>query len=324
MTPKDLVPSLDEITPENLAERAILVSFHRKSWSPTARDRDLEYETKERKGYLGDATIRKVLIDKTFLTEWAANARAAGTFHKEMTLPWTDRGFRVLLGPNIERYTEGMAEFVARDRRLAVELQQRWPDIIENSKTLWPEELYDPTNYPTTDEILSLFEIGWDERPVPTKGDFRLTAMSDAMRERMQENLERAVSASIALAIEEPWMRLTESVQRMIESLTREGRFEYTMLTQLSALAGAIPGLNLTNDPRLAKVASDIFEMIEELKAVAGEPKIDDDDTDADIDRKRAQKAAAAVRKDDELKAETARKAQEVLERMSGFMGGAK
>jgi hypothetical protein len=320
MTAKELTPKLEEITPDTLAERAILVAFHRKAWSPTARDADLERDTKDRHQYNGDATIRKVLIDKTFLAEWNANARAAKVFHKSMTLPWTDRGFRVLLAQNIEKYTNGMAEFQATSERLAVELQGRWPTIIEHSKTLWPDALYDETNYPTTDEILGLFQIGWDERPVPTAGDFRLANVNDAMRSRMQENLEKAVAASIEQAMAEPWLRLTEAVQRMLGTLTEGGRFEYTMLTHLASVASAIPGLNLTNDPALAEISDDINALLKDL-AEKAEVELDEDEEEPE--KKVAQETAKKLRKDEELAQSATDQAQAVLDKMAGFMGGA-
>lgn len=320
----NITPKLEDITPDTLAERAILVGFHKKAWSPTARDTNVEMETKQRKGYLGDATFRKTLIDKTFLTDWNANARAMRNFHMANTLPWTDRGFRVLLAQNIDAYTNAMAEFVATGERLAVELQQRWPTIIEHAKTLWPPEMFDETNYPTTDEVLEMFQVSWSERPVPTKGDFRLANISEGMRSRMQENLEKAVAASIAVAIEEPWLRLTEAVERMVGTLASAERFEYTMLTNLAAVAAAMPGLNLTNDPKLDEVCADINALLVDLKEKAGEVKTDEDDTEETIERKRAKKAAEVIRKDEEAKASAQAKAQAVLDKMSGFMGGAK
>lgn len=316
---KFTTPDVATIDPKDLRDYAILVGFHKKAWTPTARDRRVEDETQQRKGYMGEATFRKRLIKKEWLAEYRKVARQALTFHLENTLPWSDRGYRILVAKNIQRYLDGMSEFKIRAEVLVNELQNNWPAIIEEAKTLWPGEMFDPSDYPTDLEIGEMFGIDWTERPIPSSDDFRLQDLNPAMKKIIQEKMDAAVKNSIREATEEPWRIAFESIQRVVETLKDADKgFQYTMLTKLQGLVDTLPGLNLTDDPRLAEVAEDARTL---LGKISSEFETADDEDEL---REAAEDASVELRKNKELRTAVAEDAQAALDKMAGFMGGAK
>ncbi len=304
-------PKIAELTPTNLNEYAILIGFHKKSWTPSARDAQIEENTKDREGYQGEARLYKQLVSKVWLEDFRKNARAAAKFHEENTLPWADRGFRILVASNYETYVNGMAEFVTNSGRLVTELQAKWPDAIAEARSLWPGDTFNEDDYPTVEEIPELFKIDWTERPIPNSDDFRLKDINPAMQKRMQEKLDADLSDSITEALAAPWETAFSAIQRIAETLTEGGRFEYTMVSNLSRLVAALPGLNISGDERLAEIAEDAKAL---LRTIAGTESVTDDE---------AKTVAKELRKDDGLKDAAAEDARKALDKMSGFMGGA-
>jgi hypothetical protein len=314
------IPKLKEIAPHDLKDYAILVAFHRKDWTPTAKDERVEQETRDRLGYSGDADFRKKLINKAWLSEFRQVARSALTFHRDNTLPWTDRGFRILLGKNIQRYFDGMSEFKMRAEVLVDQLAENWPAILDESRSLWPGDLYDPSDYPGQEEIKVLFGIDWSERPIPDSNDFRLKDINPSMQKEIQKRMDADVIKAIREASETPWLLAFEAIERVVETLADTDKtFHYTMISKLAKLVDALPGLNLTEDPRLDEIAKDAKDLLYKMSAEI-EVSIDDDE---DL-KEAAEDASKAIRKDEDLRSALGDDAKKALDKMKGFMGGTK
>ena len=320
MTTKFETPKISELTPTNLNEYAILIAFHKKSWTPSARDARIEGNTKEREGYYGEARLYKQLVSKSWLEDFRANARAARKFHDENTLPWADLGYRILVASNYQSYIEAMSEFVMTSKRLVQELQEKWPEALEEARALWPGETFNPDDYPTVDEIPELFMVDWTERPIPNSEDFRLKDINPAMQKRMQEKLDADLTIAISEAMVAPWEKIFGLIKKIVDGLSsieknERSHFEYTTLSNLATLVSIMPGLNISNDPKLQEIADEAGEILTKIG-------IDENSTPEEVQKaakhlKRRSGVGEAFRED--VLGDT----KKALDKMSGFMGGA-
>ena len=316
-SPKFETPKLNELTPSNLNEYAILVAFHKKSWTPSARDARIEENTKEREGYFGEARLYKQLVSKAWLEDFRANARLARKFHDESTLPWSDLGYQILVAANYQNYIETMSEFVMNSKRLVEELKDKWPDALAEARALWPGDTFNDDDYPTVAEIDELFSLDWTERPVPNSGDFRLQDINPAMQKRMQEKLDADLTDAITEAIAAPWESIFGLITKIVAGLSDEkkDKFEYTTLSNLASLVAIMPGLNISNDPNLQEIADDAAALLQKIG-------VDENSTQEEVQEAgRLLRLKSGVR--DAEREDRLADAKKTIDKMSGFMGGA-
>jgi hypothetical protein len=138
--------------------------------------------------------------------------------------------------------------------------------------------------------------------PLPDAGDFRVT-LGEEEKERIKRQITAAVEASLQVASRDLWQRLYEAVSHLAERLqaykvTEEGvehPFRDSVVTNLVKLVDVLPKLNVTGDPELERLASQV------RASLLVDPQ--------------------ELRKSESIRSETAKNAAAIAGRMAAYMG---
>jgi hypothetical protein len=272
-------------------------------WSARKHDPQASQEIAQRHGAQADASrYHKVLLPKEAFAEVQKIVSDARQGHYFMTLPWDDSGYRVLPSAAYMDHTEKMRELSNGFTPAVDALAREFGNLVEQAKVRLGG-LFRPEDYPTPDELRSKFSFETKVMPLPDAGDFRVT-LGEEEKERIKRQITAAVEASLQVASRDPWQRLYEGVSHLAERLqahkvTEEGvdhPFRDSVVTNLVKLVDVLPKLNVTGDPELQRLASQV--------------------------RASLQVDPQELRKSESIRSETAKNAAAIAERMQGYMGG--
>jgi len=249
-------------TLSNIAGKAMLVQLQINTWSAVAVDEDATTTAEmHHQAQTGSGTYRKRLIDKQALAEVAKAARAAREAHRKLTLPWSDKGERILP-------TRAHQEYLAT----LTGLQNAFDVAVQGFMTAYAGHvqaaqaslggLFKPDEYPDPADIAAKFDMGWTFAPLATGSDFRVDLPADEMQ-RMVEERDAQVSANVEAAQRDLYARIHTSMSGLVEACQRidkaqEGervQLRQSLLDHVAEAATAASTLDLTGDPKLAELA---------------------------------------------------------------------
>ena len=287
----------------SLCSRAMLCSLSISMWSARKHDPDASQEIAQRHGAQADAgRYHKVLLPKEALGEVQKIVSDARQEHYFMTLPWDDNGYRVLPSAAYMDHTEKMRELSKRFTPAVEALAKEFGNLVEQARVRLGG-LFRSEDYPSPDELRSKFSFETKVMPLPDAGDFRVT-LGDEEKERIKRQITATVEASLQLASRELWQRLYEAVSHLADRLhaykvTDEGvehPFRDSVVTNLVKLVDVLPKLNVTGDPELERLASEV------RASLLVDPQ--------------------ELRKSESIRSETAKNATAIANRMAAYMGG--
>ncbi|MGH9438669.1 MAG: hypothetical protein ACRD22_12450 [Terriglobia bacterium] len=244
----------------------------------------------------------KVLLPKAALAEIQEIVSEARQEHYFVTLPWDDKGYRVLPAAAYMAHTERMRALSQRFTPAVEVLVSQFSLLVEEAKVRLGG-LFRAGDYPGSDELRSKFCFETKVMPLPDASDFRV-ALGEEEKERIKRQIAAAVEASLQVASRELWQRLYEAVSHLAERLqaynvTDEGvghPFRDSVVTNLVKLVDILPKLNVTADAELERLAAQV------RASLLVDPQ--------------------ELRKSDSVRAETARTASAIAERMKAYMAG--
>jgi hypothetical protein len=272
-------------------------------WSARKHDPDASQEIAQRHGAQADAgRYHKVLLPKEALAEVQKIVSDARQEHYFMTLPWDDNGYRVLPSAAYMDHTEKMRELSKRFTPAVEALAKEFGNLVEQARVRLGG-LFRSEDYPAPDELRSKFSFATKVMPLPDAGDFRVT-LGDEEKERIKRQITATVEASLQVASRELWQRLYEAVNHLAERLSAykvtgvgvEHPFRDSVVTNLVKLVDVLPKLNVTGDPELDRLASEV------RASLLVDPQ--------------------ELRKSESIRSETAKNATAIATRMAAYMGG--
>jgi len=274
--------------------RAMLVNLSISSWSARMRDREVTERVNSEMGADDDAgNYWKKLLGKC--PEYGSVQGATTSLrnaHYMHTLPWTDKGWRLLPTANYFEYTEAI-----RVRRRALE------DAVERLIKVYPEyvkadkdrlgKMFSESDYPTPGQVRNKFANSIDYAPLPAEGDFRVS-LPTAEMEEMAASVKNRLAEAVRLAVQDVWQRLGEAVAHLREQLEPDKKLREPMLEKVKEIADALGKLNITEDASLDAMR---VEVVKQLTSIT----------------------ADTLRGDEKKRAEVAKKADDILKRMQGL-----
>lgn len=293
------------MTDHNLTTRAMLADLTIRQWAARKHDRKVSDEVAEQHGSdreLGQ--FSKALVDKGALKPVQAAASALREFHYDNTLPWSDKGPRILPAANYFAYTAGV-----RDRRAKFEaavgdfLNLYDAHISEAERRLGT--LFKRAEYPTRDRLARLFEVRTYFEQLPDPNDFRV-AVGDVEVARIRAEIEDRSRDAVQEATRSLWQRCHDAVSHMVERLNAYQRdpetgkvtapFRDSLVENIRELVDLLPRLNITGDPELERMRQRI---------------------EASLTREEPQ----TLRENETVRADVAQQAADILSAMSGYIG---
>lgn len=291
----------------NLAERAMTVTLRISSWTGRKYDRKISDKVNTQEKAENDAgRYNKRLFPKDVFKDInRIKSEARAEFYR-LTLPWLDEGTRLLPASASNELDSILSKKKKEMLQIAVPAFIRdYPKHLAAApKRLG--KMYVESDFPTVEELKTLFDFDYLILPCPDANDFRVE-MSDAQKRAIQEDIEDRVKAQLQTSMRDVAERVVETIGHVSKRLkgykpsTKKGEktentFRDTLISNVEDLAKLIPALNVTNDRRLADLASEM-----ETKICKHKPD--------------------ALREDSSLRSKVAKDADAILQNAKAFLG---
>jgi hypothetical protein len=249
----------------SITSSAVQVEMNISVWTANKLDKSAtEKVVADNSAVQNAAQVRKNLMAGTSLrkdiSDYAAGCRL---WHNTRTLPWADKGARLLSTSLFLDYkTEAN---IRRDtfNKMVDNFCTNYPALVQTSHN-YLGTLFNHEDYPSVDEVRSKFGFRLVFSPVPESGDFRLQVAEQDLQD-LRQQYEDNFSSRLADAMREPWDRLHKLLIGMSEKLTDvEGddeskkRYHDTLITNAQTLCSLLTHLNVTKDPKLEQARRDL------------------------------------------------------------------
>ena len=241
----------------SISASAVLVELNISVWPASKIDREITDKVNSDAGAVrGASQTKKNLFAGTSLrkdiSDFAARVRL---YHNKHTLPWADKGERMLPTALFMDYKQTMNGFEQTFNMMCNNFYIEYPRLVAEAPTAL-QGLYKAEDYPELADVRLKFGFRRTVKPVPEAGDFRLDIPAYDLEEMRAEFMGQQ-DRKLAEAMREPWERLHKTLVAMSEKLTDvEGddgkkRYHDTLLTNPLELCALLTKLNITNDPKL-------------------------------------------------------------------------
>jgi hypothetical protein len=241
----------------SISASALLVELNISVWPASKIDREITDKVNSDAGAVrGASQTKKNLFAGTSLrkdiSDFAARVRL---YHNKHTLPWADKGERMLPTALFMEYKQTMNGFEQTFDMMCNNFYVEYPRLVAEAPTAL-QGLYKAEDYPAIEAVREKFGFRRTVKPVPEAGDFRLDIPAYDLEEMKAEFIAQQEN-KLAEAMREPWDRLHKMLVGMSEKLTDlEGedakkRYHDTLITNPIELCSLLTKLNVTNDPAL-------------------------------------------------------------------------
>ncbi|MDE0679359.1 MAG: hypothetical protein OXI11_03960 [Gammaproteobacteria bacterium] len=260
----------------DLNSDAMLVSLRIAAWSGRLYDRDASTHVAVHHDASASAgRYNKRLLPKDAFAALTATMSRARTAHYEQTLPWDDKGSRLLTVANYERYTEimdGLCEKMVRERTRFIE---DYEDNIDRAR-LDLGRLFRIQDYPSAAALKAKFAIAYRIAPVPDADHF-MAKLAGGDTEQVKRGIERDVEERLHGAVGDLYRRLGEAVERVSDRLREDENgkplvFRNSMIGNIRDLVDIVPRLNIFGDDKLARLCEQVKDKIASIDPDALRP----------------------------------------------------
>ena len=241
----------------SISASAVLVELNISVWPASKIDREITDKVNSDAGAVrGASQTKKNLFAGTSLRKDIADfAARVRLYHNKHTLPWADKGERMLPTALFMDYKQTMNGYEQTFNMMCNNFFIEYPRLVAEAPTAL-QGLYKAEDYPDLTDVRLKFGFRRTVKPVPEAGDFRLDIPAYDLEEMRSEFVAQQ-DRKLAEAMREPWERLHKVLVGVSEKLTDvEGddgkkRYHDTLLTNPLELCALLTKLNITNDPKL-------------------------------------------------------------------------
>jgi hypothetical protein len=241
----------------SISSSELLVELNISVWPASKLDREVTDKVNSDAGAVrGASQTKKNLFAGTSLrkdiSDFAARVRL---YHNKHTLPWADKGERMLPTALFMDYKQTMNGFEQTFNMMCQNFFIEYPRLVVEAPIAL-KGLYKAEDYPDLTDVMLKFGFRRTVKPVPEAGDFRLDIPAYDLEEMRSEFIAQQDN-KLAEAMREPWDRLHEMLVGISKKLTDvEGddskkRYHDTLISNPIELCELLTKLNVTNDPKL-------------------------------------------------------------------------
>jgi hypothetical protein len=249
----------------SITSSAVLVEMNISVWTANKLDKSAtEKVVSDNAAVQNAAQVRKNLMAGTTLRKDIADyAAGCRLWHNTRTLPWADKGARLLATSLFMDYKNEVN--VRRDtfNKMVDNFMVQYPSLVQTANN-YLGTLFNPEDYPSPDEVRDKFGFRLVFSPVPEAADFRLQVAEQDLLD-LRQQYEDSFNDRIAEAMREPWDRLHKMLTGMSEKLTdvagedeTKKRYHDTLITNAQSLCSMLTHLNITKDPQLEQARRDL------------------------------------------------------------------
>jgi hypothetical protein len=201
--------------------------------------------------------------------------KAAHDLLKSKSTAWGSGKRRLLPNANAQDFIQGYAQ-------IEVEYDKAVKEFVDNADAIIAQAKANQGDFqidiPTKEEIEKAYALRYTLEPVPDGAQFK---GSEAVVADLRQHFEERIKASYIEAQQDALQRLADPLKKMIERMEafeqrerdlangktdvgKNGIFRDTIISNIQDIASVFGSFNLTNDPKLAEIASKIalFEKV--------------------------------------------------------------
>lgn len=244
----------------SISASAMLVELRVRQWTSSKLDRSAsEQVTTDHNAKTKVARVYKDLLgdceELRAVQKFAAIARKR---HYELTMPWSDTGLRLLPTAQYFKYTETMNAMQTEFYALVEKLYSayHWKTASAQADL---GSLFDPSDYPTEQELRTKFSMVTSFIPVPETGDWRVNIGKEGNMQ-LESHYNHYYSQALSDAMNSVWERAHVALSRMSERLDYSSGdtkkvFRETLVPNVLEIIDLMDACNLTGDPRMSNAA---------------------------------------------------------------------
>lgn len=252
----------------DVTERAMLASVKISYWTARKFDRKVSDKVAADHSAKPDAgRYTKALVAREVLEDVMGAISGLRQFHAQQTLPWSDKGQRILPAEVYFPYMEEMSKLKSDFDRAAAMFVSNYEAYVEEAKDRLGT-MFEPGDYPPVGEIAAKFDVEIAILPIPTGADFRVK-LGKEDEKRIREEIEEHVRLNIEVAMDDVWDRLRTTVETMKDKLENYavdptthkvigGVFRDSLVENLRDLVQLLPVLNLTGDKEMDRIRREL------------------------------------------------------------------
>ena len=247
----------------SISESALLVELNISVWPATKVDRDITEQVNANASASRDASqTKKNLFAGTSMRKdiekFAARVRL---YHNQHTLPWADKGERLLPTKLFMDYKTAMNHYEQQFNQMCNNFFIDYNYLVQEAQVNLGT-MYKAEDYPDLTEVRTKFGFRRAINPLPESGDFRLDVSTQDLDE-LRAEFESKFQERLADAVREPWLRLhgeLVSISKKLTDTDGEGKKRYhdTLLSNPLELCELLTKLNVTNDPKLEEARKQV------------------------------------------------------------------
>lgn len=242
----------------SIASSAVLVELNISVWTASKVDREVTDQVNATASAVHDAsqTKKNLLAGTNLRKDIEKFASRVRLYHNQHTLPWADKGERLLPTKLFMDYKQVMDNYAQSFDVMCNNFFTAYPTLMQQAQVNLGS-MYRADDYPTLEEVRTKFGFRRAVNPIPEAGDFRLD-VSAADLEDIRQDYNRKFDERLADAMKAPWERLHKVLVDTSTKLTdvqgeedSKKRYHETLITNAQELCELLTKLNVTNDPKL-------------------------------------------------------------------------
>ena len=247
----------------SISASAVLVELNISVWPAAKIDREITEQVNTNAGAVSSASQTKKNLfagtsSRKEIEKFAARVRL---YHNQHTLPWADKGERLLPTKLFMEYKQTMNHYEQQFNQMCNNFFIDYPYLVDEAKTNLGK-MYKAEDYPDVEEVKMKFGFRRAINPIPDSGDFRLDVAAEEL-EDLRKGYEAKFEERLADAVREPWNRLHAELVSISKKLTDEDgegkkRYHDTLVSNPLELCELLTKLNVTNDPKLEEARKQV------------------------------------------------------------------
>ncbi|MES2923146.1 MAG: hypothetical protein V4819_16440 [Verrucomicrobiota bacterium] len=181
--------------------------------------------------------------------------------HYLKTLPWGEKGERIIASRTFTDYIADMRNFRYKRETLVQGFLDHYDDWIDQAR-LMRGHLFKVSEYPTVHQARNRFRFELGAQPIPHRDDFRVSLAALDM-EAIQISLDQKIRDAELIARRDLYRRMAEPVCKLLERLSDpDARFTDATLNALREIVATLPDVNVLDDPEVELLRQSIEEQL--------------------------------------------------------------
>jgi hypothetical protein len=248
----------------SITDSMLVINFSTGTWSARKAEQDAQLHIAEAYGNRRDAAkVYKNLMKCDELDAWRKNRDQARQCVNLYTTPYLNDGERLIPLKLFDRFIQEFRQYDQAAPELRKAFLDAYPERCKEQAQILGK-LYRESDYPSVESIANKFRFEVDFYPPrPDARDFRAD-LEDEYVEKVKESLTETLNETHNVVLNECLDRILNCVEKWYERVADEDKVlhESVMVTGVQELVELLPSLNVTDDPDITRLTSQMKLML--------------------------------------------------------------